>query len=534
MRKIIISIFLIVLLMFAPSFAKANEGVRIALMGLKLNASKNVAHLREAYGDILSSRMGVDGVIVINPEDIVAAIGSSNLPYVTDSIKKSLEGLSDYILLGSLSVIGNNLSLDMKLIDVKGWTVHPLSEKGKEIDDFMSMIDKLAGSVMTIIKGTAVGSSTAAVIQKKASLKQERPPSKNNNSFVIVQKKRNDESIWKSQSFPLAFKALEVTDLDGDGNKEVVLLNESNLYIYSFKNEGLELRKELKGDNMHVNYGITSGNLNSNNTLPEIYLTRTHRNIPSSGVIEYVGGDFNFIASDIPWFIRVLKVTGKKSMLLGEKFRYVDGFYGGVKVLSWDGDTIKEVDRLDIPKRKNLYGFTLLDINQDGRDDFLYLDDNDRLRINSKKADGSWDEIWISHDYFGGTLNNISYGERDPADLDGKAAKIKGRILVGDKDDTGKMDIIVNGNKPGGLGRLFKKVVTYESGKIFGLTWNGVGLDERWRTKTIFGYIADYIVTDLDSDGNNDLVVLVVKRLPTALEDGESYLLAVKIGQIQQ
>ena len=522
---------MLLVLFSAPSGGA--ERARITVMDPKINAPKDMEYLGGAYIDMISSRLEMEGgFVVVDHGAVQESVVVTGLVDITDDTRKLLAGVADYVLHGSLSVVGETLSMDMKLTDLKSGLVHSFSEKGRGVDAFMDMVDRLANGVAAI---TMIGDTTGASAfgKEREALKKGHPHPEGNGDFLIVKERDFDISLWKSRSLPSALKSLEVADLDGDGEKEVVLLDDDSLYIYSFEGGVLKLRRKIKGELPYVNHGITSGDLNENG-LPEIYLARTYRHRSSSGVIEFGSGGFNFIATDVPWLLRVLDTAGREPLLIGERFREADGFYGGVKILYWDGGTLKDGGLLDIPGNKRLYGFAIRDINGDGRDDFLCIDDDNRLRLYEKSEGVGWREIWKSRNYFGGSLNRITYGATEPSYQEERYARIDSRILGGRGDDIGMEDIIVTSNEPGGLGRLFKNVTSYESGEIYGLAWNGVGLDERWRTKRISGYIADYLVTDIDSDGGKDLVILVVSSLPSLLKSGESYLIVEKMGHIRR
>ena len=68
---------------------------------------------------------------------------------------------------------------------------------------------------------------------------------------------------------------------------------------------------------------------------------------------------------------------------------------------------------------------------------------------------------------------------------------IPSRILVTDVDGDGIDDIIVNANASTWTS-LVRSMQTFQSGTMVGLKWNGVGLQELWRTRKVGGYVVDY------------------------------------------
>ena len=85
-------------------------------------------------------------------------------------------------------------------------------------------------------------------------------------------------------------------------------------------------------------------------------------------------------------------------------------------------------------------------------------------------------------------------------------------IQYGDFDSDGTHDIMLKQNVAGGLGKIAKKVMFYKSGSLSRLSWNVAIFEEQWRTKEISGYIADFIISDLDGDGTNEVTMLIVEN----------------------
>ncbi len=57
---------------------------------------------------------------------------------------------------------------------------------------------------------------------------------------------REATEFWRSQNFPFQIIGMGIGDLDGDGKNEVVMIDDENLYIYSWENE-FKLIKKIEG-----------------------------------------------------------------------------------------------------------------------------------------------------------------------------------------------------------------------------------------------------------------------------------------------
>lgn len=125
---------------------------------------------------------------------------------------------------------------------------------------------------------------------------------------------------------------------------------------------------------------------------------------------------------------------------------------------------------------------------------------------------------------------NVTYLELDPDKKEYNDTRIflKQRIIVSDLDGDGKNELIVSKNKEAGS-RLFKKFRSYRSGHIESLFANELGFTKKWETQEISGYIADFAVGDIDNCGKNSLIFAVVKKSSGFFEKSSmSYIVFMK------
>jgi len=57
---------------------------------------------------------------------------------------------------------------------------------------------------------------------------------------------------------------------------------------------------------------------------------------------------------------------------------------------------------------------------------------------------------------------------------------------------------------------IFDRLKFFNSAEIYNLEWDNMGMVENWRTKKISGYVSDYQFKDIDSDGENEVVLALV------------------------
>ena len=143
-------------ILFLPQWGAAEGKVSVAISPLRVNAPEGMAYLKGAIRDMLSSRVGVGGEIHIVEEtrikEALAGYGG-----VAGSEKAMLflagEVGADYVISGSLSVLGESVSLDVKVFDVAQGKEAPMAFKGSGLNALMDMVGNLATDVRESILG---------------------------------------------------------------------------------------------------------------------------------------------------------------------------------------------------------------------------------------------------------------------------------------------------------------------------------------------------------------------------------------------
>ena len=98
----------------------ASEPKRVVIVPFKINAEKDLTFLEEGIADMLESRLSWDDkVTVISWEETKRALESVEGPLNETKAREIGAKLdADHVLFGSLTIFGNSMSIDAKLIDV--------------------------------------------------------------------------------------------------------------------------------------------------------------------------------------------------------------------------------------------------------------------------------------------------------------------------------------------------------------------------------------------------------------------------------
>jgi hypothetical protein len=131
--------------------------------------------------------------------------------------------------------------------------------------------------------------------------------------------------------------------------------------------------------------------------------------------------------------------------------------------------------------------------------------------------DRAGQEIYRTSDHYGGSELVLQY---DPERTRTSATNpksgiqlsehmIQGRIYFQDIMGNGKKQLVLPRNTPS-TGYIFQTRL-YDKGKIFGLSWDGIGMQSVWETREVPGYIADFALVDPEGTGDRKIIMLVVQ-----------------------
>jgi len=108
----------------SPSIAQTKDPgkvVKVAILPFQIHSQENLDYLREGIYDILSSRITGEGEIVVIERSIIERAFYEERPMRLDEAVAKRIGMragADYIVLGSLTKVGDYISLDARLISI--------------------------------------------------------------------------------------------------------------------------------------------------------------------------------------------------------------------------------------------------------------------------------------------------------------------------------------------------------------------------------------------------------------------------------
>lgn len=553
-------ILLIGLLLFMGVTGWARDKSTVAILPFSVASAENIDYVQQGIWDMLTSRISVDGKIAVINKDIV-------ITNLKESAKKDLTladiyGLGkkmnvDFVIWGSITKIGNNVSIDGKLVDVTAYKLPVgIFVQSQGLDEIIPKINDFAQRISSHITGdhiaSVAGLSAAAPVQEPSSPQAVREKeiiagmraSKKgtitaiplNADFINSPQSLDRKGFWMSQPFGTTFKGMSIGDVNGDGLNEVVVIDSSNVMIYQKKGSTLTLLQQIPGKSYNNYLSVDIADINHNG-VKEIIVTSLTRNGLDSFVLEWREGKFVPIASSLPWFLRVVRDSADDDILLGQNMGMDAPFNSPIQEIIWDGKQYRTDKKMKFPLGLAVYGLAIDTIENRGaekviafsEDDYLVIyDKTDKPLANLHVLGGSKEMVWKSEEQFGGSNNAFSLPNQNMNAIETPLRFfVNPRITTFDTNKDGKKELLVVKNISS-TGRAFKNTTLFNASEIYNLEWDGLGMAENWRTGKINGYIADCLFKDIDNDGQNEVVIALVQSVGITFQE-KSVIVAYKL-----
>lgn len=523
-KPLIFAVLLIILPISVFAGAKT-----VAIVPFKVNAEKDMNFLRDGIYDMLSSRLYQEGEVEVisrqRVEKALASVGGG----VTEANVKDVGKLigADFVLFGSLTVLGNSISVDSRMVDVTGAKpTMSFFEQSADAGGIVTRVNQMAVEINDKMfgRGTvakSAGSGPAAATQTKPA--QPKQPDtythpekafreqggvsgeKADSPFVSEEGGRIvSPQFWKSAGMKLLFNGLALGDVDKDGQIETVILTPDKLLVFRRDQQRFYQAYEIADIAGKYCIAVDVADINGNG-FPEIFVTSMPytRKLLNSFVVEYDGQAFKKIADDLSWYFRVLDTPDRGKILIGQEHRLGSPFTGSIHEMLWRNGQYEP----ETPVRAravNAIGLTIGDILDDKSETTAAYDSTDRIRL----FDASGQELWKSADKYGGSTIYYSGDLTDQGQIL-NPIYFPMRLTVRKSASDGKTKLLAIQNHDIG-GRKLEKFRSFNESQIISFFWDGLGLSPDWKTRKISGYIRDFAVGDFNNDGTEEIVCAVI------------------------
>ncbi len=520
----------------------------IVLLPLQTSGNRDISYLQTGIRSMLASRLAAEAGVNIVDQALVdkeaAAAGKTNDPVGAAKIAASLQ--ADFALACTLTAIGNSMSLDAKLYPAnsQGQTETFYASAASE-DEIIGAVDSLAWDIAekTFGKQRPVPKFTQqAQMQPTAPMGQQPmmapalptgQPQGENPAYMTAHPDRqfmgshggmspapimfptainSPFGFTKSQNLNFSMQALDVGDIDGDGQLDVAIAEKNKVTVYHLVNNRLVPFGEIETLSRYKIISIDLADINGNGKA-ELYVTGVDWITPDALGAEWQGKEFSYLFKNERWYVRPVNVPGPGLVLAGQRPAMDAAFAPGIYQVRVTDSILQQEEKLPVPDSVNLYDFSMADLDGDGKIEIIALDESDKLLV----LQSGGKQLWKSDESFGGNLRYVG-GENPRAqsskDIHETREKdrtyIHARIVIDDINNDNQPDIIINKNLST-ASKVLKNLKNYPSGEIHALAWNGIGLTELWRTRKIDGYVSSYqFVHDKEKESPATLFVGIV------------------------
>ena len=496
------SIFFALLLIFCTMTSSYGaESKTLAILPFTMNSAQDLGFLREGIMDMLSSRLvWKDKLDVLEKGVVKKAVAA--VPGPMDEAKAlQIGGVlgAQYVIFGSLTTFGESISLDAKILDIgKKEVVMTAYDQSKGKDGIIPTVNRFAENISAKIMGRDLPAREEGAGESAR---------RGRHAGALVRGGEDTDASHKKPSLVRRFKfeirGLDVGDLDGDGNNDLVLMDKTNLFVFKWQKRGPFLFKTIEGgwssDYIFMNVADIDGNGKA-----EIYVCNLSATNAGSRIFEWDGSGFKAIVHDQPWLIRVVDLPGRGKVVLGQQRSAEGNFVGDVHLLKRQGDDLVSAGVLTLPRFSNVFNFAQWDLSANGSSFTVLLDPWEHLNV----CDPSGQQLWKSDDFFGGSLVDMQYMDPDANRMADTAKRlfVSSPILTCDVNGDGKREVVICQNDSESA-RIFDGFRYFASGRVHFMDWDEASLVSRWTSQKLSGTIVAYRVADVDNDGMKELAV---------------------------
>ncbi len=502
---------LLFLMMQVPAMAATYVVAPFSVSG-----AQGYSYLGQAVPSMLTSRLYLQGKF--EPVERQDAALKEKAPASKDAASSMARRFgADYIVWGSVTVMGDQASLDVSALspDGKVWKEAATSPVNALIGGLQNVADSINVEVFGRTDVTRAAASAGA--PSSAFVMNETRGRVQNGTYLNpslrYQGTEDERSQIRSQMLGFECLGMEVADIDGDGKNEVLLLNDNSLnaYVWRDGNKLVQigsydlpssmkpvLARHIKQDGR--NYVVLTGYNKSDTTA-------------YSQVLQFSKGKFSVVVRNVRRYLNVAKIPPLYAPVLimqdGDRSKVVSGpvYEGRIR-----GDEVVRGGRVsNLPSQATVFNFSWIPADKGKRGDHLALiAENETLltfdargnRLAGTEDTYSGSSVYVEGDRGIGSL--ASSGESSDVVL----YYVPMRMPVVDLDRDGRYELLAN--KPiTTAGKLFSNYRTYPQGEIHAMLWNGMGMELLWKTRRIKGTVCDVSVADVNNNGKVDLVVAV-------------------------
>ena len=511
----------------------------------KIHADRDLSYLQRGLMDMVVTRLSSKKTeVIVAPQSVWDAVASqSGLLSEAAAAALGAKQSADYVVFGSLTIIGDNVSTNAQCLDVRSKTSPVVfTQAGKSMGDVIPQVHQFAAAIREKILGekplteTAAASGVAPQAESRRNPEavwQETSAASGFGLPGIIRTQPTDASgqftVWRSPELEEDYVGIAAEDVDGDRKVELVTISERTLVVWRYDSGRLVKLTELKTNQSIRFLSVDAADINGNGKA-EIFVSAIYPDSQrlSSLVAESSGASLNWIAEGESMYFRVIRPPGGKPQLYGQAWGGNEPFSSAVYQVAWHAGSYTRTEREPLPKNINLFSFAKGNIKGDTTQQKIFITSQAMLQI--QNADGT--TAWTGADGYSGTGVFVDYPDEqfEVNPKNGALGRyyLPQRIHLQDVDGDGVNEVILADNVDR-TGRVLPRTRMFKEGRVRCLSWSQLGLYEEWQTQPLSGHVSDTAIADLDNDGIKELIVSVIPPLSFSLSQPKSYIVMWKI-----
>ena len=483
------------------------------LLPFTVNAPQSYAYLSKAVPATMQARLNRPGVLE----------GRSAQTRATSAAeaRKAMNG-ADYAVWGSVSVMGNECTIEVHSVDKAGKTWSKTAQG--PLSGLTSTVQQLSSALGSEAFGVAVAARPSFMAPGKG-----QPVNQMNSDIVVNETGQQqvylnpqfryqgagagDGSRLRSQRLKENMVDMAVGDFNGDGKNEIAVLGDHKLTIYIWQPDGK--LKELGStvvSQSNINFSMRAIDLNRDGAMELVVATfEEDGNRPYSYFYSFKGNKLTTYADRIPYFASVIKTPPTfMPTLVGQGWDSLKLFAPGVHVMVKNGNKFSLGSRLDLPSGATVFNVAWLPGGKDNKgDQLVMLTDDERIKVFQGNGNTL---IHTTMERFSGSATGMDHYKGMPGLGIDRNYQLPSkyyapmRMIAADLGRTGEYVLLLN--KPiSTASQLLGRYRFFPQGEIHALYWDGVGMGLKWKTRRIRGSVAEIDLADVNNDGILDLVV---------------------------
>ena len=510
MFKRLLTILAVLLLCAAPALAQGAK--TFAVLPFGVHGPQEYQYLSQGIQSMLTTRLTwPENFTPMDSAAVKKAV--TTLPTDAASADKIRQALgADYLVWGSLTVMGQECSLDVNTIDPQGANLpRPVQT---QLSQVIPSLETVAASINAQVFGrpetaTAQAQPVIRPMNEALIVNETQAGTAYANPSLKYEDADTSMGRWRSQTLAFASRGMVVCDGDGDGQNEIFIMTDSTLVAYRVMNGEMRQIAEMTLPRGRNYVRLNSMDINRNGR-HELVIAAAIDQEPRSLIVGFEDGKFSIEAEHIPFFLGVLNMPPAFSpTLVGQGVGRTKYLASKIQQVVKSSGKYELGPTVNLPMGGTVFNTTFMP-HEDGHQ-IVMIDDFDRLRVYS--STGAL--LTVTDESYAGSNLGIDYntapiGLAAPPTNEVPPDKvfIPLRGIPANLDKDNRFELIISRNISVAA-QFFSNYRDYPQGEIHSLYWDGVGMSLQWKTARIKGTVTDYALADLDNDGSLDLVVII-------------------------